>query len=333
MKTVTGTLSWLFPLLILSISSLYAETALKKEVLNRQESSKPEDVKDIEEQKYNQILTEGLSPASSNKKSTLSKNASIAEEVAAELHDEKENSIEESDDELADSEPEGSLEDELNTLADGAPFPDSLFINLQEAYLPCEGTRITSPYGIRKYRMHKGIDIKVQVGDTIRAAFSGQISRVNYERRGYGHYIFVEHPNLSVSKTVYAHLSKKLVKAGQMVEAGEAIGLAGNSGRSTGSHLHFEIRIQNTAIDPAAFFDFENQTRVQDTLVLSMLQIKSEQDAIEKELAKHRYHKIRSGDNLGKIARKYGTTIDKICRLNGIKRTTTLRIGKMLRCS
>ncbi|HHX14913.1 MAG TPA: peptidoglycan DD-metalloendopeptidase family protein, partial [Fibrobacter sp.] len=211
--------------------------------------------------------------------------------------------------------------------------PDSLFINLQEAYLPCEGTRITSPYGIRKYRMHKGIDIKVQVGDTIRAAFPGQVSRVNYERRGYGHYIFVEHPNLSVSKTVYAHLSKKLVKAGQMVEAGEAIGLAGNSGRSTGSHLHFEVRIQNTAIDPAAFFDFENQTRVQDTLVLSMLQIKSEQDAIEKELAKHRYHKIRSGDNLGKIARKYGTTIDKICRLNGIKRTTTLRIGKMLRCS
>lgn len=333
MKTVTGTLSWLFPLLILSISSLYAETALKKEVLNRQESSKPEDVKDIEEQKYNQILTEGLSPASSNKKSTLSKNASIAEEVAAELHDEKENNIEESDDELADSEPEGSLEDELNTLADGAPFPDSLFINLQEAYLPCEGTRITSPYGIRRYRMHKGIDIKVQVGDTIRAAFPGQVSRVNYERRGYGHYIFVEHPNLSVSKTVYAHLSKKLVKAGQMVEAGEAIGLAGNSGRSTGSHLHFEVRIQNTAIDPAAFFDFENQTRVQDTLVLSMLQIKSEQDAIEKELAKHRYHKIRSGDNLGKIARKYGTTIDKICRLNGIKRTTTLRIGKMLRCS
>lgn len=333
MKTVTGTLSWLFPLLILSISSLYAETALKKEVLNRQESSKPEDVKDIEEQKYNQILTEGLSPASSNKKSTLSKNASIAEEVAAELHDEKENNIEESDDELADSEPEGSLEDELNTLADGAPFPDSLFINLQEAYLPCEGTRITSPYGIRKYRMHKGIDIKVQVGDTIRAAFSGQVSRVNYERRGYGHYIFVEHPNHSISKTVYAHLSKKLVNAGQMVEAGEAIGLAGNSGRSTGSHLHFEVRIQNTAIDPAVFFDFENQARVQDTLVLSMLQIKSEQDAIEKELAKHRYHKIRSGDNLGKIARKYGTTIDKICRLNGIKRTTTLRIGKMLRCS
>lgn len=333
MNKVTNMFSWLLPLLILSISSLYAETALKKEVLNRQELNKTEEAKNIDVQKQNKILTEGLSPASSNKKTTLSKNASAAEEAAAELHDEKENDIEESDDELADSEPEGSLEDELSTLADAESLPDSLFINLQDAYLPCEGSRITSPYGIRRYRMHKGIDVKVQVGDTIRAAFAGQISRVNYERRGYGHYIFVEHPDHAISKTVYAHLSKKLVEVGQTVEAGEAIGLAGNSGRSTGSHLHFEIRVQNTAIDPAIFFDFENQARVQDTLVLSMLQIKSEQDAIEKELAKYRYHRIRPGDNLGKIARKYGTTIDKICRLNGIKRSSTLRIGKMLRCS
>lgn len=220
-----------------------------------------------------------------------------------------------------------------DSLATAPLLPDTVTLNLNEAHMPCETPRITSPYGIRRYRMHKGIDVKVAIGDTIRAAFSGVVSRVSYERRGYGHFIFIEHEGQVISTTVYAHLSKKLVKVGQEVLAGEVIGLGGNSGRSTGSHLHFETRIEGKAVNPIYFFDFENNQMISDSLVLSLEDIRSEIKSIETELAKHRYHRIRPGDTLSKIARKYGTSIDKICRLNGIKRTTILRIGRVLRCS
>lgn len=303
------------------VSFINAETELKKDVLHRQEASKIEEPTEVKYKSSKEALTEGLSPTA--------KTASISDENEEES-EENENT-EEAD--VADSEPDNTLEDSVAILSDSLQLTDTLSFFLNQAVFPCEGKRVTSPYGIRHYRMHKGIDIKVQKGDTIRAAFSGEVSRVNYERRGYGHYIFITHPDQENAITVYAHLSKKLVKVGQKVEAGEPIGLGGNTGRSTGSHLHFEIRIKNMAINPTTFFDFENQTRVQDTLKLSMLQINKEQAAIEKELAKHRYHKIRPGDNLGKIARKYGISIDKICRLNGIKRTTILRIGRVLRCS
>jgi murein DD-endopeptidase MepM/ murein hydrolase activator NlpD len=318
---------WPFLLVIFGLfSSAFAETELKKEVLHRQESPKAKNSLDQNSNNLKEQLTEGLSPSSKSK-------LSISEETEEESAEEKNEDSEETAEEVSDSEPESSLEDEVAVLPDSAALPDTMLFYMNQASLPCEGNRVTSPYGIRRYRMHKGIDIKVQKGDTIRAAFTGQVSRVSYERRGYGHYVFIEHPELGISKTVYAHLSKKLVKVGQVVQAGEPIGLGGNSGRSTGSHLHFEIRVQNMALNPAIFFNFENHAATQDTLTLSMVEIKTELDAIEKELAKHRYHKIRPGDNLGKIARKYGTSINKICQLNGIKRTTVLRIGRVLRCS
>lgn len=86
--------------------------------------------------------------------------------------------------------------------------------------------------------MHNGLDIKVYIGDTIRAAFSGKVRMVKYERRGYGKYVVIRHEN--GLETVYGHLSKQIVDENQYVEAGEPIGLGGNTGRSTGSHLHFE---------------------------------------------------------------------------------------------
>ena len=88
--------------------------------------------------------------------------------------------------------------------------------------------------------MHNGLDIKVYIGDTIRAAFSGKVRMVKYERRGYGKYVVIRHEN--GLETVYGHLSKQIVDENQYVEAGEPIGLGGNTGRSTGSHLHFETR-------------------------------------------------------------------------------------------
>ena len=131
--------------------------------------------------------------------------------------------------------------------------------------MPTEHTKITSKFGPRRRRMHNGLDIKVYIGDTIRAAFSGKVRMVKYERRGYGKYVVIRHEN--GLETVYGHLSKQIVDENQYVEAGEPIGLGGNTGRSTGSHLHFETRFLGQAINPALLFDFEKQDIVADSFI------------------------------------------------------------------
>lgn len=177
--------------------------------------------------------------------------------------------------------------------------------------------------------MHNGLDVKVYVGDTIRAAFDGKVRVVKYEPRGYGKYIVIRHPN--GLETVYGHLSKQIVKVDDVVRAGEPIGLGGNTGRSTGSHLHFETRFLGIAINPIYMFDFENQDIVCDSYLFTNKKKTSSYAASGSGSAK--YYKVKSGDSLSKIAARQGTTVDKLCRLNGITRKTILRPGQMLRCS
>lgn len=190
--------------------------------------------------------------------------------------------------------------------------------------------RITSPYGIRHYRLHRGVDVKVYKGDSIVAAFPGTVITSQYERRGYGHYLKVKHENGTI--TVYGHLSKRLKKVGDTVEAGELIGLGGNTGRSTGSHLHFEIRYGQINIDPTTVFDFENGGLKKDVASYNVETASADHEAIQKELSKHRIYKVRRGDTLGSIARKYGTSVRRIKQLNGL-RSDRIRAGQILRCS
>lgn len=219
-----------------------------------------------------------------------------------------------------------------------AIIPDSYTIDLTNFKMPTPSTRITSPFGPRWRRMHNGLDLKVNVGDTIAAAFDGKIRIVKFERRGYGKYVVIRHDN--GLETVYGHLSKFLVEPDQLVKAGEAIGLGGNTGRSTGSHLHFETRFLGIAINPVHIFDFPNQDIVADNYtfkkVRGMERAGSHDDA---QLTDNqgseaiKYHKVKSGDTLGRIAQKRGVSIDRLCKLNRITRGTTLRIGQVLRCS
>ena len=123
--------------------------------------------------------------------------------------------------------------------------------------MPTSSRVITSQFGPRWGRQHKGLDIKVYIGDTIRAAFTGKVRIVRYEAKGYGNYVVIRHNN--GLETIYGHLSKHLVRENQVVRAGQPIGLGGNTGRSTGSHLHFETRLCGVALNPALFFDFRNQ--------------------------------------------------------------------------
>ena len=212
-------------------------------------------------------------------------------------------------------------------------MPDSCRIDCSTFVLPLDTmTYVTSKYGPRRRRMHRGIDLKVQKGDTIRAAFSGKIRIRNYERRGYGYYLVVRHPN--GLETVYGHLSKFLVERDEIVKAGQPIGLGGNTGRSTGSHLHFETRFLGQAIDPAEIIDFENSVPHQDVFVFRNVKINGRKSNIYTSSNNQMvYHRVKSGDTLGKIARMYGTTVNELCRLNGLKSTSTLRIGQSIRCS
>lgn len=223
------------------------------------------------------------------------------------------------------------METDSATLAEG--FQDTILVDMKISAIPLESGRITSPYGFRHYRIHKGIDIGLKTGDTIRAAFPGKVTRVRYERRGYGRYVVLEHQGCGITRTVYAHLSKQLVKVGDSVEAGSVIGLGGNTGRSTGPHLHFETRFGDMPLDPRLFFDFENHAVQGEAIRLPRKKAEAEYAALQKEASKHRYHRIRPGDTLGKIARKYHTSIARLCALNGIKRNSVLRVGKILRCS
>jgi hypothetical protein len=141
-------------------------------------------------------------------------------------------------------------------------------------------------------------------------------------------------------ETYYAHLSKLKVKPNQVVKAGELIGLGGSTGRSYSPHLHFEVRYNHHAFDPEKIFDLENFCLKQEEAMVCDLFSKSrgsnKEHAHEKteistaNLKTGTVYSIKSGDSLGKIARKYGTSVSTLCRLNGISQNTVLQIGQKI---
>ena len=216
-------------------------------------------------------------------------------------------------------------------------IPDSFRIDLSGYCMPTTNTKITSKFGPRRRRMHQGIDVKVYIGDTIRAAFSGKVRVVKNQgrRTGYGKYVIIRHEN--GLETVYGHLSKQLVNEEQYVEAGEVIGLGGNTGRSTGSHLHFETRFLGQAINPAFMFDFEKQDIVADSYLFmkgkNRYRSSNNSAVAASSGGDTQYYKVRKGDSLSRISKKTGVSIDRLCKLNGITRRTTLRVNQVLKCS
>lgn len=206
-------------------------------------------------------------------------------------------------------------------------IPDSFQIDVSDFYMPIEG-RINSPFGMRKRRFHYGTDIDLSVGDTIRAAFDGKVRVKYYQSRGYGYYMVLRHPN--GLETVYGHLSKFLIDLDESVKAGEPIALGGNTGRSTGPHLHFEMRFLGQAINPADIVDFKEFCSKDDYFVFRK---NAPNNQYSSGAAKIVYHRIKSGDTLGSIARKHGVSVKQLCRLNNIKSNKTLKVGTTLRCS
>lgn len=253
----------------------------------------------------------------------------------------------------------------------GVPMPAEYRIDLRHFCMPCDSKLVTSHYGYRRSfrRNHYGTDIKLYVGDTVRAAFGGKVRVVANEgyRKGYGLYVIIRHDN--GLETVYGHLSKQLVVPDQVVKAGEVIALGGSTGRSTGSHLHFETRLLGYCIDPELLFDFAAHDALGDFYVYrsngksalegsmhhadapmssyasnsvpepvaEIAPVSSQQTSSSAgrstSTSRGKVHSVKQGDTLSAIARKYHTTVKKLCKLNNISETSTLRLGQVIKCS
>ena len=228
-------------------------------------------------------------------------------------------------------------------------IPDEVEIRLVDSIhgycIPHPGP-VTSKFKYRKRHAHKGVDIGLHTGDAVYAAFDGVV-RVNMTTRysgGYGNVVVIRHVN--GLETYYGHLSKFFVKSGDIVKAGELIGYGGSTGRSSGPHLHFETRYMGQAFDPERIFDFQSGTLRDEifTLRKHYFNVNSHYGMTDQQSARMSskppkssggtgavYYKVKSGDTLSQIAKRQGTTVSKICQLNGIKPTKTLQIGQRLR--
>jgi len=206
---------------------------------------------------------------------------------------------------------------------------DSLIVVLKDSndhYTPPFKGDVTSEFGKRRWRYHYGTDIDLNKGDTVRCAFNGRV-RISTYSKTYGNVIVVRHNN--GLETIYGHLSKRMVDIDSTIASGTVIGLGGNTGRSFGSHLHFEVRYFDEALDPRDIIAFEDHQLHSDTLTISQCNFIYRDEL--KLLSAIKYHRVRSGNTLGHIAVKYGTSVSKLCRLNGISRNKILQIGERLR--
>lgn len=217
-------------------------------------------------------------------------------------------------------------------------IPDSIILvlvdSLHNYYAPIVG-KVNSKYCFRGKREHQGTDIKIAIGDPIKAAFDGQV-RICMPSRltgGYGNLIIIRHNN--GLETYYGHLSQILVKDGELVKAGEIIGLGGNTGRSTGHHLHFEVRYCGNSFDPERIIDFTTGNLRSNAFNLkkhyfSIYSHYGQTEAQSIAASQRIIYVIKSGDTLSSIASKYNTTVSNICKLNNISTKTVLRVGNRI---
>ncbi|WP_317164793.1 peptidoglycan DD-metalloendopeptidase family protein [Hymenobacter ginkgonis] len=231
---------------------------------------------------------------------------------------------------------------------DGRRIRDTLTLKLTDparqhfSRMPLGKTPITSGFTFRWGRWHFGVDLDLDTGDSVRAVFDGVIRISKWDGGGYGNYLLVRHYN--GLETLYGHLSKPLVPVGTFVKAGQVIGLGGSTGRSTGSHLHFEVRYEGNPINPTYVYDFPDYKLRGDTFTITSALFSYYNRAVQRSrrgsssshnnepTAARRVatHKVRSGDTLSEIADRYGVRVSTLKKLNpGLR--NTLQPGKKLR--
>ncbi len=242
------------------------------------------------------------------------------------------------DDEGVDSEEDIILE-AFDTMAihlpklDPSSITEPIMLTLPKFSWPTPvSARVSSHFGPRRRRYHYGLDLAQPTGEPIYAAFDGVV-RISKRNRSYGNLVIIHHAN--GLETYYAHMSKREVSAGDYVKSGDLIGLCGNTGRSFGSHLHFEIRYMGNAMNPEDVLDCETHGLISNTLTLTSDSFrkvrKGSKGGQGGAVASSGWYRVRSGDTLEKIARRNGTTVKRLCQLNGISQNSTLRVGQKLK--
>lgn len=185
---------------------------------------------------------------------------------------------------------------------------------------------LSSPFGWRHNRYHKGVDIQLRKGDTVACAFDGKV-RFAEKKGGYGNVVIVRHYN--GLETVYGHLYKIKVTEGQVVGSGDLIGLAGNTGKSTGPHLHFEVRFMGAPVDPQYFISFDYGRVLFNSVVFK----KNKSGLLAAYHPETEFHAVERGETFAEIASHYCTTTAKLKNLNGMppKKYVRLKQGQVLR--
>ena len=188
---------------------------------------------------------------------------------------------------------------------------------------------VGSPYGIRSHRLHRGVDVNVIKDEPVVAAYPGVVTMSRYNKGGYGNYVLIKHTN--GIETLYAHLSKRLLKVGDEVFPGDIVGLAGNSGRSSAAHLHFEIRYGEVNIDPTTVIDFPHWSLKEGVDQFSMKKATAAHRKIQAKLKNYNYYIVKQGDSQGDVANWFNISIESLCRINNLKPGAPLKAGQKLR--
>lgn len=238
-------------------------------------------------------------------------------------------------------------DDQVNPYKDVVvPVPFKIQFDQTTFTHPIDGDiRVTSRFGRRRRRPHRGIDIDLVTGDAVRSVLSGKVRFVGYSR-GHGKTVVVRHAN--EIETVYAHLSEYAVNKNDIISEGQIIGKGGNTGRSTGSHLHLEVRYKGVCIHPEYVFNFDGSQAIRGSDLWVSNSWKSpkshsayrkskvtplftEEEAIAAQKAEPRFHRVRSGETLSHIAQRYHLRLREIYRLNAISANSILSIGQIIK--
>jgi murein DD-endopeptidase MepM/ murein hydrolase activator NlpD len=192
--------------------------------------------------------------------------------------------------------------------------------------MPLRRTKLNSRFGARWGRLHAGVDLELDMWDTIRATFDGIVRVVGFHGGGYGNFIVLRHYN--GLETVYGHMVQTQAESGQLVKAGDVIGFGGNTGKSSGPHLHYELRYQGLPFNPEDCYDFDNwRLKSAD---YTLYPGRARNNGASYQTRSTSYIKVQPGQTLGQIARRYRVNINTLRKLNRIK-GSSIRAGQRLR--
>jgi murein DD-endopeptidase MepM/ murein hydrolase activator NlpD len=198
---------------------------------------------------------------------------------------------------------------------------------------PLSVGKLTSNFGFRWGRWHTGADLDLETGDPIYAAFDGVVRVVAFNGGGYGRYVLLRHYN--GLETLYGHMSKPLVESGQLVKAGDQIGLGGSTGRSSGPHLHFELRYEGNPFNPLNIYTFPENSLVSDHFLLTPSvydYLRGGRSADFKPIFKRTVlYRVQSGETISSIASRHGLSPSELAKKNRLSANARVRPGQRLR--